>query len=143
MFGSLGIGVETPFFEFGGSDWSSYLDFDSSPATKHDATGWTSLDCHVWLQDDNDCIYDVKTSYVDVVKHLRNKTVHQSERVIAGESRSTLAQKGLHYIPAPPQVQDMLHSRLNDQYTDTRFTEKVRQVCMTVEAAHEACKRAN
>jgi hypothetical protein len=106
VFGSLGIGVEDPHYEFGGADYSKCSDFIQSKYSSEDGT---VLDAHVWLEDASGGVYDVVTRHMEWVASARGKLFHISKHtVIEGWQKGQLASQGLWYVAAPPMTQELM-----------------------------------
>lgn len=90
--GSLGIGVNSPYFEFG-------LPFGVSVQ----AIEKTS-DYHVWLEDDQGNVLDFTTESMVQVAKSRGKIIHfDKNELIFLQSKASLKNQGLHYVAGEDQ----------------------------------------
>jgi len=113
--GSLGIGKDpNPFFEFGGKDYKTVAEFkQGKPA------GF--FDCHVWLEDvSGKYVWDAATANLLYwVAPQRQKQVDFKPReLIEGLTHQQCASRGLHYVPAPKQVQIDIMNDFWSHYPD-------------------------
>lgn len=113
--GSLGIGMDDPFWEYGGPTYKNLKQFRMNGVSEQ-------LDGHVWCQDEQGLIYDVVTSYMIKVAAIHQKKIGLKDKMIVKKvSKDSLVKLGFHYMPAPTSIEkDLLKMALN-------FTEK----CLT------------
>ncbi len=121
VYGSLGLGRQAnPFFEFGGLNFTTINDFISSTATNTDAAGRTSLDAHVWLEDDQGQVYDYVTPSLRRICTLRgNQPIDPTLTTIRGLTKTALRQRGMCYLPAPLATQRALAQAFSQSWNDT------------------------
>lgn len=120
VYGSLGVGKRSPFFEFGGADFNTLNDFMSSGATNVDRAGRVSLDAHVWLEDNNGKIYDVCTDHMRRVCEIRRLDPIQSNiTIITGVEKSRLQGAGIWHVAAPSSVQQQLAQVFHSSWYET------------------------
>jgi hypothetical protein len=120
VYGSLGLGMQkNPFFEFGGKDWNTIDDFMTSPVSTKDSMGRTSIDAHVWLEDDSGKIYDICTDYMRKVCKFRGLKIRSNISIIAGVEKSILEQSGIWHVAASPSVQQQLAELFHTNWYDT------------------------
>ena len=114
--GSLGIGQDEPFFEYGGKDFDTAKDYLQSTTSSRYPDGTFCLDAHVWIEDGRGRIYDIVTPQMLTTSRVRRKelsawiTVHKP---IEGIERSVLAGRGLHYVAASKDTSNVLITLMN------------------------------
>ncbi len=101
--GSLGIGVNKKvFYEYGSVDWKSTDQFKAI----RDTYGRQLWDAHFWLESYDGHVYDIVTPNIKQVAMLRGLDMRfKTDTIIEGRSKKRLSKQGLHYIPAPIEVQ--------------------------------------
>lgn len=121
VYGSLGLGRQpNPFFEFGGYDWISINQFLNAPTVTTDQAGRTTLDAHVWLEDNAGRIYGVVTDQMRIVCQIRNlRPITSDLKVINGIDEAVVRQHGIWHVPAPAAVQQRLAQSFHASWHDT------------------------
>lgn len=111
--GSLGIGAGRPFFEYGGPDYTTVKHFMMGRG----ARGRISWDAHVWLEDEDGCVYDVATQAMMRCADAWGKDISFcAGQVYEGVDKASLAQQGLVYLCAPQPAQALLGQLLARQW---------------------------
>lgn len=124
--GSLGLGANTPFFEYGSPDYttiSQYLrpalaaDLIDVLRKKGKSGMLSGSDFHLWLEDGDGNVYDVVDSVWLHIAMFRRLRVHaRTKQIIKNQSKQSLKELGLHYIPAPENIQSELVSAIVWRY---------------------------
>lgn len=97
--GSLGIGKEDPWFEYGNPKHRTVQDFMLPDGH--------AMDVHIWLEDKDARVYDVVTPYmVELVAPFHEQQLDaRSREVLEGVGKDALRERGLHYIAAARKLQ--------------------------------------
>jgi hypothetical protein len=131
VYGSLGIGVQDPYYELGGPEFTTIKQFMGTivefAGVKIDLKEFMNtkqkLNVHCWLEDGSGKVYDIVQSNWRIVAALHGKTLSSSLKsgdALEGMSRKSLQRLGLHYIDAPEPAHTLLsqiaHRLFAEQY---------------------------
>lgn len=101
--GSLGIGTQAPFWEWGGPEYRSLEQFlQPIPLA-------TTGDAYMWAQDEAGLIYDVVNQHKIDVANIRGRSIGTRQpQMLYGVSYAEAERLGFHYLPAPADLQQSL-----------------------------------
>jgi hypothetical protein len=101
--GSLGIGTQAPFWEWGGPEYLSLEQFlQPIPVA-------TTSDAYMWAQDESGLIYDVINQHKIDVANIRGRSIGTRQpQMLYGVSYAEAERLGFHYLPAPADLQQPL-----------------------------------
>ena len=109
VMGSVGIGYDCPFYEYGNPKWGWVKEFKR---------GRLCYDAHCWLEDDQGRVYDA--AHPDIYKIIAAK--HDNEisdeipHEIFGTDKYDLLCLGLYYEPAPKKTQRRIIAEFERAY---------------------------
>lgn len=115
VYGSLGIGKERPFFEYGGLEYRTVADFIRGSMVDRSTHTVIQWDMHAWAEDEQGLVYDMCVPYYHEVAEIRGRELDFSSEgsvVIQATPRAELMKKGLTHLPAPSETQGLLHAIL-------------------------------
>jgi hypothetical protein len=102
--GSLGVGTENPYYEYGNPMWSTAEQFHM---------GMTTFDCHVWLEDARGRVYDVVTGPMAAAALLQQRKILVKPGLVLEEvEKEKCLRLGLSYVAAPASIQGELLSMI-------------------------------
>jgi hypothetical protein len=102
VFGSFAI---NGWFEFGGKNWTK-KDFIKN------MTGTYTTDAHCWLEDDDGNVYDYIHEGYDFWVKIRTNKPMKFSGLVEGMSKADLLGKGIEYVPADKETQQMIFLRV-------------------------------
>jgi hypothetical protein len=114
--GSLGIGKQNPFFEYGDRHYQHISQF-FRPALSSFEGSFGNLfeglfggsDMHVWLEDRDGKVFDIVEQNMILVAQWRKLSVSvKAGDIVEGVTKEELRRKGLHYVPANARILDEL-----------------------------------
>ena len=98
--GSLGIGTQAPFWEWGGPEYQSLEQF------LQPIQGDSACDAYMWVQDEAGLIYDVVNQYKIDVADIQSKVIlTRLPQMLHGVSYAEAERLGFHYLPAAADLQ--------------------------------------
>jgi hypothetical protein len=110
VYGSLGVGIDTPFYDFGDPTWTKFSQFQKG---KH------NFDAHAWLEDEKGNIYDMTTPYLLTVAKVHRLNIQfQAHEAIVCKSLEECRKIGLHYVAAPVLIQQLIHASYSRSYKE-------------------------
>jgi hypothetical protein len=111
VIGSLGLGrsLAEAHFEYGGARWGA-AEFEEGRRNGAVASGVAVVahmwDAHAWLEDDKGNVYDcVYERWAEIALIWRRAPFRGKPGPVEAVPRAALAKRGLHYVPAPADVQ--------------------------------------
>jgi hypothetical protein len=101
VIGSLGLGIgDKPYWEHGNPT--------ASKASAFLLEDGRSTDLHMWLEDENGCVFDViSNEFIGIafIRGCRTDLLRQNPEILEGAPKQNLSMRGFHYVPAPIKVQ--------------------------------------
>lgn len=92
------------WFEFGGKNWTK-KDFIKN------LTGTYTTDAHCWLEDEDGNVYDYIHEGYDFWVKIRTNKPMKFSGLVEGVSKADLLGKGIEYVPADKETQQILFLR--------------------------------